>query len=350
MAFLAGAAWDADAGAQWVGVLAGAVASLALAVFFIITAHWSRHWDSFRGGHSAGFRSHANAVFVLQKAWFAEAANDALLGAHWAWFWVGASWSASGSAGHEEFVFFALSDLWWEGEECGWSWSGIAGAGLNADALGVSQVTFLASASGFADAWTDGVWLVASSVASLALAVFFVLTANWGGWQQHGFDWLSGIAGAGLNADAAGVSQETRFAEAANHAVLGAHWTRVGVFAGGWARGAAGLEFFVVWTLELGDLWHDFVTGLAFFREHAFAHVVFQVSLLTETADHALQGAEWARHWVGTIWDTSRSTGEEFGVGTAFFGKSRGGDSERKSANAEQQRESKARVHRLKSY
>jgi hypothetical protein len=346
MAFLAGAAWDADAGAQWVGVLAGAVASLALAVFFVVTAHRSRHWDSFSGRHSAGFRSHANAMFVLQVAWFAEAANDALLGAHWAWFWIGASWSASGSAGHEHFVFLALRDLWWEGEEHGWSWSSSTFAGLNANALAVSQVTFLASASGSADAWADGVWLVARSVASLAFAELFVLTANWGGWQQHGFDWLSGVAGAGLNADAAGISQETRFAEAANHAVLGAHWTRVGVVAGGWARRAASLELFVVWALELGDLWHDFVTGLALFGEHAFALLVFQVSLLTETADHALQGADLGRHWVGTIWDTSRSAGEELGVGTAFFGKSRGGDSERKGANAEQQRESKARVHR----
>jgi hypothetical protein len=108
------------------------------------------------------------------------------------------------------------------------------------------------------------------------------------------------------------------------------------------------LEFFIVGALRDNDSLRDFVgSGLAFMRAHAFTLSVFQESLLTETPDDALEGTNFGRFRISTIRYAGGSAREELGVRAAFlFGKSRDGDSEPEGANAEQQRESKARVHR----
>jgi len=155
VSFFAGAALDADEGAHWVGVLAGSVAAFALAEFFIFTAHlrWQRH--GFGSWHTAEFRVNALAFFVFQVAGFAEAADHALKRAYLAGMGVGAGWGAGGTARHEDFVFFALRNFWWVGEEHG-CFGGFALAGFNAQAVGISQVSLLAKASNDAVLCADG--------------------------------------------------------------------------------------------------------------------------------------------------------------------------------------------------
>jgi hypothetical protein len=279
VSFLAGAARDTDTRADGVGVFAGAIAALALTEFFVITAHLWWQWHGFGSWNAAGFRRHAHAVFVFQVAGFAEATDDALQSADGAGVRVGAGRGAGGTAWQENFVFFALSEFRRVGEEHG----------------GFRRFALLA---------------------------------------RH--------------AKAARVSQMSLFAEASDDAVLGADWARVGIGASRGASGAAWIEFFIIGTLWNDECLGEFLgSGLAFVRAHAFALGVLQESLLTETADDALEGTHFGRFRIGTIRYTGGSTGLENGIGTAFFfRKSRGGDSERKGANAEQQRESKARVHR----
>jgi hypothetical protein len=85
-------------------------------------------------------------------------------------------------------------------------------------------------------------------------------------------------------------------AEASNNAVLGAHWARVGIGAVWCAGRTASLEFFIVGaSWESANRWNlhvKFVVGLSitFLRAYAFTLFVLQVSFLTETTDHALEG------------------------------------------------------------
>ena len=108
MTFFAGAARDADTWAQGIWFLAGSIASFALTVFFIITANFGCHGRGFGSWHAASFRMDADTIFVFQESGFAETTDDAVLGADRARVRVGASGWASGSAGEENFVFFAL--------------------------------------------------------------------------------------------------------------------------------------------------------------------------------------------------------------------------------------------------
>jgi hypothetical protein len=285
VSLFAGAAGDADSRADRVGFIAGAVAALALTVFFVIPAHFGWHCHGLGGWDTAGCRRDADAVFVLQVAGFAEASDDALQSAGLGLVRVGAGRGAGGAAWHEKFVFFALRDFRGVGEE------------------------------------------------------------------RRGFG--GSFALVGRHAEAARVSQMSLFAEACDDAVLGADWARVGVLAVWGASGAAGLEFFIVGALrELTVRWElhgDVMVGLgvAFLRAHAFTVGVFQESLLTETPHDALIGANFVRCRMGAIRYASGSAGHELCVFTAFLiRKSRDGDSEPEGANAEQQRESKARVHR----
>jgi len=285
VSFLAGAAGDADARADRVGVLAGSIATFALTEFLVVAANLGRHGHGLSGWYSAFLRLHALALGVLQVAGFAEASDHALFGAHWAWIGVGAGRGACGSARHEHFVFFALRNFWWVGEEHV-GLRGFTHAGFDAHAVGISQVSFLAKAS--------------------------------------------------------------------DDAVLGADGARVGIGAGGRASGAAGVEFFIFRAFRdefgLGELHGDFVgSGIAFVREHAFAHGVLQVSLLTETTDDALKGTNFGFFRMGAIRDASGSAGAKLLIGTAlafFGGKSRSGDSKTEGANCEQQQGSKAKGHR----
>lgn len=279
MSWLAGAAGNADAWADGIGVVAGAVAALALTEFFVVAAHlgWQRH--SFGGRNAAAFRWHALAVFVFQVAGFAEATDDALEGAHRAGVRVGAGRGAGGSARQENFVFFALRDLRRVGEE---HWARVS------------------------------------------------------------------IALSGWHAETAFVSQVAGLAEASDDAVLGADGARMGVGAGRGAGRAAGLEFFIVGALGNFEVHGGFLgSGLAFMRAHAFTLGVLQESLFTETADDALEGTNCGFFRMGASWCACGTACLENGMSAAFlFWKSRDGDSEPEGANAEQQRESKARVHR----
>jgi len=285
---LAGAAGDADAGTDDVGLLASAVAAFALTVFFVVVADFGRQRHGFGGGDSAAYGRNARAAFVFQIAGFAEAADDALERAHGGWARVGAGRGAGGTARHEEFVFFALRDLWWVGEEHG-ALRGFALVGRNAKAVSVSQMSFLAEASDNA-----------------------VLGADRAGMGVGAVRGASGAAGV-------------------EFLVVGARRDLVG-------HG------------ELhGDIVVG--SGIAFVREHAFALSVLQVSLRTKAADDALKGTNFGLFLISAIRDAGGSAGLEFLVQTALcnfrgHGKSRCGDSGAKGAHAEQQQGSKAKGHR----
>jgi len=145
MTFFAGAARNADTWAQGVGVLAASIASFALTVFFIITTYLGCHGRGFGGWHAASFRMNAYTIFVFQESGFAEATDDAVAGADRARMRISASGWAGGSAGEENFVFFALREFWWVSEELH-SW-GIALVGWHTGATGIAQMTFIAEAS-----------------------------------------------------------------------------------------------------------------------------------------------------------------------------------------------------------
>jgi len=273
MTFFASAAGDANTGADRIGVLAGAVASFALTKFFVITAHLRRDGDHLGSWYAASFRMNAYALFVFQESRFAEATDDAIASADRARVRVGARGRASGSATFENFVFFALGNF-----------------------RGISE-------------------------------------------ELHGF---VGIALASWHANAASVSQMSFFAEASDDAVLGANRAWIGIGAGGSASRAAWIEKFVVRAFWFGlrELHGDIVVrGLAILRAYTFTLSVFQVSLITETTDHALEGTHqrWLR--VSTILYASGSTCRINGIGTAFFidGKSRSGDSEPEGTNGQKQ-------------
>lgn len=125
MSFLASAACDADAGADGIGLVAGAVAAFAFTIFFIVAAHLWWHRSGIGGGYTTFLSRNAHTVFVLQVAGFAEAADHALTSAHWAWMWFSAGRGAGGTTTQEHFVFFALSQFRWIGEEH-WCFRGFA--------------------------------------------------------------------------------------------------------------------------------------------------------------------------------------------------------------------------------
>jgi hypothetical protein len=146
MTFFARAAGNADTWADGVRVLARAIASFALTVFFIVAAHWGLHGHGFGSRHAASFRMNADAIFVFQESGFAEATDDAIASADRARVWIGAGGWASGSTSEEHFVFFALRKFRWISEKLH-GFVGIAFGGRHANATGVSQMTFFAEAS-----------------------------------------------------------------------------------------------------------------------------------------------------------------------------------------------------------
>lgn len=146
MSLFAGAARDADAWADWIGFIAGAIATFALAEFFILTAHLWWHGESLGCWNAAVFSGNAFALFVLQISGFAEAADDALTRAQWARQWVGTGGGAGRTTWHEHFVFLALRNFWRVGEEHGGLGS-FALMGWHAGAARISQVSFLAEAT-----------------------------------------------------------------------------------------------------------------------------------------------------------------------------------------------------------
>lgn len=380
-------------------------------------------WFRCHGDRGAVGSSHAFALVVLQESFLAEASNDAVLGAHWAWVWVGAGGRAGGSAGVEHLVLTAL--VWWQHHERR-SFNSRAFFLGHAAAVAVTQVSLLAGATRDADARADGVGLGAGAVATFALAPFLVLTADsrrqghgfrgwnaalfrgdafaflvlqvagfaeaandaleradgrvglgagrWAGgaaWhenfvllalrhfrrvgEEHGR--LVGIAFVGRHADSLRVTQVAWLAEASDDALTGADWAGFRVGAGGRASSTAWVEFFV--RRAFRDLRHahghghgNIVVGLgiALFRAHAFTVGVLQVSGFTETPADTLEGTDVIGLRVRAVRNAGGSACQVFGIRTALSrlidGERRDGDSEPEGTNAEQQRESKARVHR----
>jgi len=244
MSWFAGAALDADARAQGVGVIAGAVAALALTEFFVVAAHlrWQRH--GFGGRNAAADRWHAHAVFVFQVAGFAEAADDALERAHLAGVRVGAGRGAGGSTRHKKFVFFALRDLRRVGEEH-WAGISIALGGWHAESAFVSQVAGLAEASDDAVLGADGarVGVGAGRGAGGAAGLEFFIVGALGSFEVHGGLLGSGLAFLRAHAFTHGVLQESLFTETTDDALEG---TNFGFFRMGAIRdagGAARLEY-----------------------------------------------------------------------------------------------------------
>jgi len=213
----AGAAWNADTRANGIGLVAAGIAALALAELLVVAADVRRHRVGIGGRGSAVGGSHTDALFVLQVAGFAEAADHTLLRAQRG-VGVGACRGASGAAGHEDLVFLALANFRWVGEEHG-GLRCFALAGRHADAFRVSQVSLFAKASDNAVLGTRwarvrvGAGRRASGAASVE---FFIVRASWHSFGfLHRDMWVRGLAVLRAHAFAAGVLQETFIAEAA---------------------------------------------------------------------------------------------------------------------------------------
>jgi hypothetical protein len=363
-----------------------------------------RHWDDGGLGRLAVGGRHAFAIVVSQLSFRAEAADDAVLGADGAWIWVSAGGWASGAARLEDFALRALmgdggallfgdafaigtsaemslfacatrdADAWADRVRlvarsittlalteffvltADWN---LALVGLDADAFAVLQVTRLAEAASHALKSADGAWFWVGAGGGASRSTgqedfVFLALLDWEGEQHRCFGSFALMV---WHADTVAISQVSFLAEASNHAVLGADRARDWLGAGGGAGRSASLEFFIVWACWHGsshwDLHREFGAGLAitFWEGDAFALVVLQVSFLTETAGDTLEGTDWT--WmhvfaIGTGRGACGAAFEELCIGTASFigGKSWDGNSEADGGKAEQQRESKARVHR----
>jgi hypothetical protein len=105
----------------------------------------------------------------------------------------------------------------------------------------------LAGATGDADTWADGVGLVTGAIAALALTEFFVGLADPGlNRDSHG---RRNTADFSLDAHVLLILQVAGLAEAADHALATAGWTRIRLGAGGSAGRAAGHEHLVLFAL-----------------------------------------------------------------------------------------------------
>lgn len=335
-------------------VAAGNTVSLVTTLFDEDFALRQAHvWGKHHGGHWLGCLavggSDADAIFVPQESFLAEAPDDAVPGADGAWMWIGAGGRACSAAGVEDFILWAL----WLGEG-GWGLALFFGDAL---AMGTSsEMSLLACATRDADEWANWVGFIAGAVTALALTVFFIVTAHLDfalvGWHAQAFavlqvswlaeatndalesaDWawigvgtgrMTGgstgqehfvgctvvlweseqhgcfrdLALIGWHADTLGTSQMTLLAEASNHTVLGADRAWMWISAGWGAGGSTSLELFIVWaSWEGNSRWnlHVEVWDVAtFFQAHAFAVVVLQESFLTETAGDTLEGTDGA--------------------------------------------------------
>lgn len=144
--------------------------------------------------------------------------------------WVSACGWACSSARQENFVDIAFRD-WRKHHERFWLNFWRAFSGGNALSFIISEMTFFASASWFADTWAQGIGVFAGAIASFALTEFFVFFAFLNRWEQHERFWLNlSRAFAGGNAFSVIISEITFFASASLFADT---WTQgVGVFAG----------------------------------------------------------------------------------------------------------------------
>lgn len=198
-------------------------------------------WSSIAVGSSD-----ANALFISQITFFAEATDDAVASANRARMGFGAGGRASGTAWHEHLIGWAFRD-WWEHHERFRLSLSSAFTGFNTFASFRSEMTLFAGAAGNANTWADGIRVLAGAIATFALTEFFILAADlW--WHGDGIFWAD-TAVHRFDANALFVFQITGFAEAADDAVLGAHGARMGIRAGGGACGTARHEDFVFFAL-----------------------------------------------------------------------------------------------------
>jgi hypothetical protein len=204
--------------------------------------------------------------------------------------WVGACGWACSSARQENFVGIAFRHRWEHHERFGLDFLR-AFAGVDAFTSGITKVSFHASASGFADSWAQWIGILARTIATFALTIFFVGIAGGNRWENQKRFWLSlRRAFAGHNAFSVIVFSEISFfASAARNADTWAHG--VGSFAGAVASFA--LTVFFVFTTHLGldghgfDGWHA-----ASFRMNAVAvFFVSQKSRFAKATDDAIASA-----------------------------------------------------------
>jgi hypothetical protein len=296
-------------------------------------------WSVIRKWHSNWFLAiggwHAHSISMFQVSLFAEASNHAVLGADWARMWVVAGGWACSSAGFEYFIFLAN---WWHHHqvECVDFWALFF---LDAFTIGIANMALFASTSLDTDAWTDWVFVCACGIASLASTEFFIFTgAQWilHGWNTAFFGW---------NTFTIFLLQESWFAETSDDALPGANWAWMWVGAGWSTSGTAWHEDFIFFALHIRreSEQHLFVLCLTVFRTYAFAFFIFHETRFTETAHDTLECTDcWV--WIGARRFTSGSTAFEFTIWTAI--RSNESSSKADGQEAEQQRGSKARVHR----
>jgi hypothetical protein len=262
----------ADTWAQWVWVLAGAIATLALTVFFIgfaLLDRWEHH-ERFRLDLSRALAGlNAFTSLISEMTFLASAARDADTWAQG----VGVLARSIASFALTEY-FVIATHLRCNGDDLG-SWHA-ASFRMNAHTVFVFQESGFAKATDDAIASADrarvrvGAGGRAGGSASFEHFIFFALRNFW--WISEHLHSL-GVALSGWHADATSISQMTFITEASDDALFGANWAWIGVSAGGGASGAAGIEKFIVWAFWFGlrKLHGDIVvTGLAFFKAYTF--------------------------------------------------------------------------------
>jgi len=300
VSFGAEATDDAIPGAHWARMWVGAggwASGAAGLVDFVLAASWNwrEHHERFwlnLGRAIAGFNAFVG--FVAEMALFASAAWDADARADWVRVLAG---TITTFALTVFFILFAFGD-WREHHKRFWLNLDGAFAGFNAFASFVAEMTLFASAAWDADARADWVGVLAGTIATFALTVFFVFFALHFWWVGEEHVWLfNSLAFAGLNAETETVSQKSFLAEASDDTVLGADRAWVGVGASGCAGRTAWIEHFVIRALRsgLGFLeWQTRHMGVAFLRAHAIATGVLHEAFCTETASHT---HHWACFW-----------------------------------------------------
>jgi len=234
---------------------------------------------------------HALALGVFQVSILAEASGDASKGAtRRMWSVAGGRASAAAFAVHFQFTALLLRGQHHERLNVG-----LRGAGLLGHAFSIftiPHVSVLASASGHADTRAQRVRILASAIASAALAEFLVLgLAHARLHRNHGGLSRGGVALFFGHAHALFISQMSFQTEATNDAVLRA---QVGLYGASAVRGAgrtAREEFLLLRTsrelgLELnGELRLSLSITLS--NGHAFLLVVPQIAVLAVASAEA---------------------------------------------------------------
>jgi hypothetical protein len=320
--FFAGASNDAVLGANWarmwVSACGWACSSASLENFIgIAFRDWWHHHVLDRVGLWWAFESSNafSAIVFAEKSLFASASRFADTWAHGVGVLAG---TIATFALTVFFVFLALFHWWHHHESFRLNLSG-AFTGGNAFTGIITEMTFFAGATSDADTWAQGVGVLAGSIASFALTVFFIIAAHFG---CHGSGFGSWHAARfRLNAHTVFVFQESGFAEATDDAVAGADWARVRVGAGGRAGGSAGEEHFVFFALRkfwwVSEELHGW--GSALIGWHAGTTGIAQMTFFAEASDDALSGTNWARVWVSAGRGASGAAGIEKFIGWAFW-------------------------------